>query len=166
MITKEFTIFYYEQFLYLKNYSPLSTSLFFLRNSLVLFPCPPPSSFWGLLCIIFSKSFFFFRKREDSFSSIISSFVSIFHLLSFSLSLPPLSKSKTSFDIFIPRLSRFPPFSHFFGRRGGGERGASWTLRDPFALISLKFSKWTTSREKKASKRGRGRGRDSSPPRR
>lgn len=165
MITKEFTIFYYEQFLYLKNYSPLSTSLFFkkLLGSLSL---SPSLQFLRSSLYYLFQIFFFFRKREDSFSSIISSFVSIFHLLSFSLSLPPLSKSKTSFDIFIPRLSRFPPFSHFFGRRGGGERGASWTLRDPFALISLKFSKWTTSREKKASKRGRGRGRDSSPPRR
>lgn len=164
MITKEFTIFYYEQFLYLKNYSPLSTSLFFLRNSLVLFPCPPPSSFWGLLCIIFSKSFFFF-EREKILFPLLFRVSSQFFIYSPSLSLSLLSKSKTSFDIFIPRLSRFPPFSHFFGRRGG-ERGASWTLRDPFALISLKFSKWTTSREKKASKRGRGRGRDSSPPRR
>lgn len=119
MITKEFTIFYYEQFLYLKNYSPLSTSLFFkkLLGSLSL---SPSLQFLRSSLYYLFQIFFFFRKREDSFSSIISSFVSIFHLLSFSLSLPPLSKSKTSFDIFIPRLSRFPPFSHFFGRRGEG----------------------------------------------
>lgn len=164
MITKEFTIFYYEQFLYLKNYSPLSTSLFFkkLLGSLSL----SPSLQFLRSSLYYLFQIFFFFEREKILFPLLFRVSSQFFIYSPSLSLPPLSKSKTSFDIFIPRLSRFPPFSHFFGRRGGGERGASWTLRDPFALISLKFSKWTTSREKKASKRGRGRGRDSSPPRR
>lgn len=164
MITKEFTIFYYEQFLYLKNYSPLSTSLFFkkLLGSLSL----SPSLQFLRSSLYYLFQIFFFFEREKILFPLLFRVSSQFFIYSPSLSLSLLSKSKTSFDIFIPRLSRFPPFSHFFGRRGGGEGGASWTLRDPFALISLKFSKWTTSREKKASKRGRGRGRDSSPPRR
>lgn len=118
MNIKEFTIFHYKWFACLKDCvfwlilfvitpSPLSDSLLF--NSLILFLSPSPSlSFWRFLCI------FFFRKRKDSFSPIISSFIPIFHLFVPLLSLSPLLESKTSFDIFIPRLSRFPPFSHFF----------------------------------------------------
>lgn len=163
MITKEFTIFYYEQFLYLKNYSPLSTSLFFLRNSLVLFPCPPPSSFWGLLCIIFSKSFFFF-EREKILFPLLFRVSSQFFIYSPSLSLSLPFRNPKQVSIFLSQGSQ--DSLHFLIFLEEEERGVSWTLRDPFALISLKFSKWTTSREKKASKRGRGRGRDSSPPRR
>lgn len=125
MITKEFTIFYYEQFLYiLKNYSPLSTSLFFkkLLGSLSL---SPSLQFLRSSLYYLFQIFFFFFEREKILFPLLFRVSSQFFIYSPSLSLPPLLKSKTSFDIFIPRLSRFPPFSHFFGRRGGGERGAS-----------------------------------------
>lgn len=118
MITKEFTIFYYEQFLYLKNYSPLSTSLFFkkLLGSLSL----SPSLQFSRSSLYYLFQIFFFFEREKILFPLLFRVSSQFFIYSPSLSLPPLLKSKTSFDIFIPRLSRFPPFSHFFGRRGEG----------------------------------------------
>lgn len=162
MITKEFTIFYYEQFLYLKNYSPLSTSLFFKKLlgslSLSLSLQFLRSSLYYLFQI------FFFFEREKILFPLLFRISSQFLIYSPSLSLSLPFRNPKQVSIFLSQGSQ--DSLHFLIFLEEEERGASWTLRDPFALISLKFSKWTTSREKKASKRGRGRGRDSSPPRR
>lgn len=164
MNIKEFTIFHYKWFACLKDCvfwlilfvitpSPLSASLLF--NSLVLFLSPSPSlSFWRFLCI------FFFRKRKDSFSPIISSFIPIFHLFVPLLSL--LFWNPKQVSIFLSQGSQDSLHFLIFFFFSFFEEGAP-----PFALISLKFSKWTTSREKKASERERERKiGGSSPPRR
>lgn len=169
MNIKEFTIFHYKWFACLKNCvfwlilfvitpSPLSDS--FLFNSLVLFLSPSLSlSFWRFLCIFFfskEKRFFFphYFELHPNFSFVRT--VTLF------FSLSPLLESKTSFDIFIPRLSRFPPFSHFFFlflfRRG----------RSSFRLNFSKILKVDNiSREESVRKRERERKiGGSSPPRR
>lgn len=132
MITKEFTIFYYEQFLYLKNYSPLSTSLFFkkLLGSLSL---SPSLQFLRSSLYYLFQIFFFFRKREDSFSSIISSFVSIFHLLSFSLSLSLPFRNPKQVSIFLSQGSQDSLHFLIFLEEEEGEREAP---REPCAILS------------------------------
>lgn len=154
MITKEFTIFYYEQFLYLKNYSPLSTSLFFLRNSLVLFPCPPPSSFWGLLCIIFSKSFFFFSKERRFFFLYYFEFrLNFSFTLLLSLSPSPF-EIQNKFRYFYPKALKIPSIFSFFWKKRRGREGRLVNLARSFRLNFSKILKVDNiSREESLQKR-------------
>lgn len=153
MITKEFTIFYYEQFLYiLKNYSPLSTSLFFkkLLGSLSL---SPSLQFLRSSLYYLFQIFFFFRKREDSFSSIISSFVSIFHLLSFSLSPSPF-EIQNKFRYFYPKALKIPSIFSFFWKKRRGREGRLVNLARSFRLNFSKILKVDNiSREESLQKR-------------
>lgn len=168
MNIKEFTIFHYKWFACLKNcvfwlilfvITPSPLSLLF--NSLVLFLPPSFSQFLTF------PLYFFFEREKILFPPLFRASSQFFicsyrYSLILSLSLSPLLESKTSFDIFIPRLSRFPPFSHFFFlflfRRG----------RSSFRLNFSKILKVDNiSREESVRKRERERKiGGSSPPRR
>lgn len=162
MNIKEFTIFHYKWFACLKNcvfwlilfvITPSPLSLLF--NSLVLFLPPSFSQF-----LTFPLYFFFSKEKRFFFPHYFELHPNFSFVRTVTLS--PLLESKTSFDIFIPRLSRFPPFSHFFFlflfRRG----------RSSFRLNFSKILKVDNiSREESVRKRERERKiGGSSPPRR
>lgn len=132
MITKEFTIFYYEQFLYLKNYSPLSTSLFFkkLLGSLSLSPSLQfsRSSLYYLFQI-----FFFFFEREKILFPLLFRVSSQFFIYSPSLSLSLPFRNPKQVSIFLSQGSRDSLHFLIFLEEEEGERGAP---REPCAILS------------------------------
>lgn len=132
MITKKFTIFYYEQFLYLKNYSPLSTSLFFkkLLGSLSLSPSLQfsRSSLYYLFQI-----FFFFFEREKILFPLLFRVSSQFFIYSPSLSLSLPFRNPKQVSIFLSQGSQDSLHFLIFLEEEEGERGAP---REPCAILS------------------------------
>lgn len=132
MITKEFTIFYYEQFLYLKNYSPLSTSLFFkkLLGSLSL---SPSLQFLRSSLYYLFQIFFFFFEREKILFPLLFRVSSQFFIYSPSLSLSLPFRNPKQVSIFLSQGSRDSLHFLIFLEEEEGERGAP---REPCAILS------------------------------
>lgn len=133
MITKEFTIFYYEQFLYiLKNYSPLSTSLFFkkLLGSLSL---SPSLQFLRSSLYYLFQIFFFFFEREKILFPLLFQVSSQFFIYSPSLSLSLPFRNPKQVSIFLSQGSRDSLHFLIFLEEEEGERGAP---REPCAILS------------------------------
>ena len=153
MITKEFTIFYYEQFLYLKNYSPLSTSLFFkkLLGSLSLSPSLQfsRSSLYYLFQI-----FFFFFEREKILFPLLFRVSSQFFIYSPSLSLLPPFEIQNKFRYFYPKALEIPSIFSFFWKKRRGREGRLVNLARSFRLNFSKILKVDNiSREESLQKR-------------
>lgn len=133
MITKEFTIFYYEQFLYiLKNYSPLSISLFFkkLLGSLSL---SPSLQFLRSSLYYLFQIFFFFFEREKILFPLLFRVSSQFFIYSPSLSLSLPFRNPKQVSIFLSQGSRDSLHFLIFLEEEEGERGAP---REPCAILS------------------------------
>lgn len=132
MITKEFTIFYYEQFLYLKNYSPLSTSLFFkkLLGSLSL---SPSLQFLRSSLYYLFQIFFFFFEREKILFPLLFRVSSQFFIYSPSLSLSLPFRNPKQVSIFLSQGSQDSLHFLIFLEEEEGERGAP---REPCAILS------------------------------
>ena len=131
MITKEFTIFYYEQFLYLKNYSPLSTSLFFkkLLGSLSL----SPSLQFLRSSLYYLFQIFFFFEREKILFPLLFRVSSQFFIYSPSLSLSLPFRNPKQVSIFLSQGSQDSLHFLIFLEEEEGERGAP---REPCAILS------------------------------
>lgn len=133
MITKEFTIFYYEQFLYiLKNYSPLSISLFFkkLLGSLSL---SPSLQFLRSSLYYLFQIFFFFFEREKILFPLLFQVSSQFFIYSPSLSLSLPFRNPKQVSIFLSQGSQDSLHFLIFLEEEEGERGAP---REPCAILS------------------------------
>lgn len=132
MITKEFTIFYYEQFLYLKNYSPLSTSLFFFKKLLGSLSLSPSLQFLRSSLYYLFQIFFFF-EREKILFPLLFRVSSQFFIYSPSLSLSLPFRNPKQVSIFLSQGSRDSLHFLIFLEEEEGERGAP---REPCAILS------------------------------
>lgn len=151
MITKEFTIFYYEQFLYiLKNYSPLSTSLFFkkLLGSLSL---SPSLQFLRSSLYYLFQIFFFFEREKILFPLLFRLNFSFTLLLSLS---PSPFEIQNKFRYFYPKALKIPSIFSFFWKKRRGREGRLVNLARSFRLNFSKILKVDNiSREESLQKR-------------
>lgn len=153
MITKEFTIFYYEQFLYLKNYSPLSTSLFFkkLLGSLSLSPSLQFSR--SSLYYLFQIFFFFSKERRFFFLYYFEFRLNFSFTLLLSLSPSPF-EIQNKFRYFYPKALEIPSIFSFFWKKRRGREGRLVNLARSFRLNFSKILKVDNiSREESLQKR-------------